>query len=106
MSGPVLDPDLLKAFVAVADDTTVESRGGERYGQSFAVITPSDRYELSLPVLGEFQQENAATAIRALEMLDDALRPTRVQIEAGFSRLVSSRQLWCSRSLRARISSP
>jgi len=75
-------------FVSVADTVTVESRSGERYGQSFDVITPVDRYELSLPVLGTFQQENAATAIRALELLGDDLRPTRAQIEEGFARLV------------------
>lgn len=75
-------------FVSVADTVTVEPRSGERYGQSFDVVTPVDRYELSLPVLGTFQQENAATAIRALEFLGDDLRPTRAQIETGFARLV------------------
>jgi dihydrofolate synthase/folylpolyglutamate synthase len=75
-------------FISVADTVTVEPRSGERYGQSFDVITPVDRYELSLPVLGTFQQENAATAIRALELLGDDLRPARAQIEEGFARLV------------------
>jgi dihydrofolate synthase/folylpolyglutamate synthase len=75
-------------FVSVLDSVTIEQRRGERYGQSFAVVTPVDRYELALPVLGEFQQENAATAIRALEYLGDDLRPARAQIEAGFARLV------------------
>jgi dihydrofolate synthase/folylpolyglutamate synthase len=75
-------------FVSVADTVTVEPRRGERYGQSFDVVTPVDRYELSLPVLGAFQQENAATAIRALELLGDDLRPSRAQIEEGFARLV------------------
>jgi dihydrofolate synthase/folylpolyglutamate synthase len=75
-------------FVSALDTATIEQRRGERYGQSFAVATPVDRYELALPVLGEFQQENAATAIRALEYLGDDLRPTRAEIEAGFSRLV------------------
>jgi folylpolyglutamate synthase/dihydropteroate synthase len=75
-------------FVSVADTVTVEPRRGERYGQSFDVITPFDRYELSLPVLGTFQQENAATAISALERAGDDLRPTRAQIEEGFARLV------------------
>lgn len=75
-------------FVSVADTVTVDARRGERYGQSFDVVTPLDRYELSLPVLGTFQQENASTAICALEQLDDDLRPTRAQIEEGFSRLV------------------
>jgi dihydrofolate synthase / folylpolyglutamate synthase len=75
-------------FISVVDTVTIEPRNGERYGQSFGVVTPEDRYELSLPVLGVFQQENAATAIRALEQLGPDLRPTRAQIEDGFSRLV------------------
>jgi dihydrofolate synthase/folylpolyglutamate synthase len=76
-------------FVSVLDTVTIEPRRGERYGQSFEVTTPVDRYELALPVLGDFQQENAATAIRALEYLGAELRPTREQIETGFARLVS-----------------
>jgi dihydrofolate synthase/folylpolyglutamate synthase len=75
-------------FVSVLDTVTIEQRRGERYGQSFAVVTPVDRYELSLPVLGPFQQENAATAIRALEYAGDDLRPSREQIESGLARLV------------------
>lgn len=75
-------------FISAVDTATIEPRPGERYGQSFDVITPVDRYVLSLPVLGVFQQENAATAIRALEQLNDDLRPTRAQIEDGFSKLV------------------
>ena len=75
-------------FISVADTVTIEPRNGERYGQSFGIATPVDRYDISLPVLGSFQQENAATAIRALEQLADDLRPTRAQIEAGLARLV------------------
>jgi len=75
-------------FVAVADTVTIEQRPSERYGQSFAVITPEERYEISLPVLGDFQQENAATAIRTLEQLGPDLRPTREQIETGLARTV------------------
>ena len=79
--------DVGAPFVAVADTATVEPRSGQRYGQSFAVVTPEDRYELALPVLGDFQQENAATAIRALEQLAPGLRPSRAAIETGFARL-------------------
>jgi dihydrofolate synthase/folylpolyglutamate synthase len=72
----------------VRDSTTIDGRSGERYGQSFTVTTPIDRYDLSLPVLGGFQQRNAATAIRALEQLSGPLRPDRAAIEAGLARLV------------------
>jgi dihydrofolate synthase/folylpolyglutamate synthase len=75
-------------FISVRDTVTLTPRSGERYGQSFEVTTPIDRYELSLPVLGEFQQRNAATAIRVLEQVPDGLRPSRSAIEHGFSRLV------------------
>ena len=75
-------------FVAVGDTTRIEPRSGERYGQSFDVVTPDERYAISLPVLGDFQQENAATAIRALEQLPVAMRPTREQVETGLSRVV------------------
>lgn len=75
-------------FVSVADTATIVPQGGERYGQSFDVITPDDRYALALPVLGDFQQRNAATAIRTLEQLGPDLRPDRSAIEAGMSRLV------------------
>lgn len=75
-------------FVSVRDTATVVARDGERYGQSFSVTTPEDTYDLELPVLGSFQRRNAATAIRALEMLPAGLRPGRAAIENGFSRLV------------------
>jgi len=75
-------------FVSVADTVTIEPRHGERYGQSFALTTPEDRYAISLPVLGDFQQENAATAVRALEQLPAGLRPSREQIESGLARTV------------------
>jgi dihydrofolate synthase/folylpolyglutamate synthase len=75
-------------FISVRDTVTIEARPGERYGQSFAVITPEDRYELALPILGDFQQHNAATAIRALEQLPPELRPSRAAIEDGFARLM------------------
>jgi dihydrofolate synthase/folylpolyglutamate synthase len=74
-------------YVSVPDTTRIEPRRGEPYGQSFVVVTPEDRYDLSLPVLGEFQQENAGTAIRILEQLGPGLRPSRAAIEDGFARV-------------------
>ncbi len=75
-------------FVSVRDTVTIDARRGERYGQSFDVVTPVDRYELALPVLGAFQQRNAAIAIRALEQLTGDLRPPKRAIEDGLARLV------------------
>ncbi|HEY1729467.1 MAG TPA: folylpolyglutamate synthase/dihydrofolate synthase family protein [Candidatus Baltobacteraceae bacterium] len=75
-------------FFSVRDLAQIESQPGETYGQSFTIRTPEDAYALSLPILGRFQQRNAATAILALEQLKDDLRPTRENIETGMSRLV------------------
>ena len=75
-------------FVSVHDAATIEARAGERYGQSFAVRTDASTYELSLPVLGRFQQRNAATAIVALERLPTTLRPHRDDVERGLAQLV------------------
>lgn len=75
-------------FIAVAENARIELRPAERYAQSFIVTTAQDRYELVLPVLGEFQQRNAATAILALERLPERLRPSRSAVEAGLAQLV------------------
>jgi dihydrofolate synthase/folylpolyglutamate synthase len=75
-------------FISVRDTTSLTVRSGERYGQSFAVTTPEATYDLALPVLGSFQQRNAATAIRALEQLPRGLRPDGASITTGLSRLM------------------
>ncbi len=75
-------------FFAVGEHATIAPRPGERYGQSFELATTTMTYDLALPVLGSFQQSNAATAIVALERLRPELRPTRDAIEAGFAQLV------------------
>jgi len=80
--------DVGAPFFAVDDHATIEQRPSERYGQSFAVKTDAGVYELSLPVLGRFQQRNAATAIVTFERLSGALRPSPEQIERGLTQLV------------------
>lgn len=80
--------DVGAPFISVADTVMIVPHPGQRYGQAFDVVTPNGTYALELPVLGSFQQRNAATAITALEQLPDALRPSREAIELGFSRLV------------------
>jgi dihydrofolate synthase/folylpolyglutamate synthase len=74
-------------FIHVLDSTQMEEGRSHRFSQQFTLTTPHDRYELSLPVLGAFQQRNAATAIVALEQLDESLRPAKDAIEAGLSQL-------------------
>jgi dihydrofolate synthase/folylpolyglutamate synthase len=75
-------------FYSVAERARIEPRESEPYGQSFAVTTERGTYELSLPVLGRFQQRNAATAIVALECLNESLRPSIDVVERAFTQLV------------------
>jgi dihydrofolate synthase/folylpolyglutamate synthase len=75
-------------FFSVADLTRVEQMPSETYGQSFTVTTPETTYELSLPILGHFQQRNAATAILALEHLRADLRPEPAAVVRGLSQLL------------------
>ncbi|GAC1395658.1 MAG: Mur ligase family protein [Vulcanimicrobiaceae bacterium] len=75
-------------FFAVGEHAELVARPSERYGQSFALRTARETYEVTLPVLGRFQQRNAATAVVALERLRDDLRPSRDAIELGLAHLV------------------
>ena len=76
-------------FHSVRDRTEIRvTGGGARYGQSFEVITPAARYALDLPVLGPFQQRNAATAITALEFAPPALAPAVADVERGLAQLM------------------
>jgi dihydrofolate synthase / folylpolyglutamate synthase len=74
-------------FIHVLDSTRIEEGPSRPFSQQFTVTTPRDRYELMLPALGLFQQRNAATAILALEQLNDTLRPSKEAIERGLSEL-------------------
>jgi dihydrofolate synthase / folylpolyglutamate synthase len=76
-------------LVRVAETTRVqEMPSDDPRVQAFAVVTPRTRYAIRLPLLGLFQRANAATAIAALEQLNDALRPDRTAVESGFERAV------------------
>jgi dihydrofolate synthase/folylpolyglutamate synthase len=74
-------------FIHALDITRIEEGPSRSFSQEFTLTTPRDRYELSLPVLGGFQQRNAATAIVALEQLDESLRPSKDAMERGLSQL-------------------
>ena len=74
-------------FISVLDNAQIGNAQTHSFSQHFTVTTPRDTYDISLPVLGEFQQRNAATAILVLEQLDEPLRPGRAAIERGLSAL-------------------
>jgi dihydrofolate synthase/folylpolyglutamate synthase len=73
-------------FVPVLDVTKIEPRESPAYAQAFGLTTPVQTYEVTLPVLGTFQQRNAATAVLAAEQLDGDLRPPAQAIERGLEQ--------------------
>lgn len=58
-----------------------------RDGQSFSIVTGKARYDISTPVLGEFQRRNAATAIRIAETLPAPFAPEPGAVESAFASL-------------------
>lgn len=56
-------------LVRVGSDVTWQSLGFDSNRQSFRVKGRLGNYELSIPILGQHQLENAATAVAALEVL-------------------------------------
>jgi len=75
-------------FFAVKEHAALRARPSEPYGQSFEIATGAGTYEIALPILGRFQQRNAATAVVALERLRPELRPAIADVERGFSQLM------------------
>jgi dihydrofolate synthase / folylpolyglutamate synthase len=73
--------------VDAAAAATIEDVRLSRDGQSFAVITPHARYDISTPMLGEFQRRNTATAIAVVEGLPPAFRATAQQVESALASL-------------------
>jgi len=57
-------------LIEVGRDITWRSKGHNLYGQSFGIKGRLDRYDLTIPLLGEHQMVNAAIAVAVLELLD------------------------------------
>ena len=55
--------------VLIGRDVTWESRGSGPRSQQFAVHGLLGSYELDIPLLGDYQMENAATAVSAVEAM-------------------------------------
>jgi dihydrofolate synthase/folylpolyglutamate synthase len=79
----VISPQPPEAALAIADicreqkakviqvgrDVTCHRIGGDLYQQSLAINGRTAKYQASIPLLGDFQCENAAASIAALEVL-------------------------------------
>jgi len=58
--------------VQVGKDITWHKIGGDLHHQSLAIEGRTSKYQVSIPLLGDFQLENAVVAVAALEILASA----------------------------------
>ena len=56
-------------MISVAERFSYRRRRSDMRGQSFSLISPVRAYELETPLLGDYQMENAATAVAVAEAL-------------------------------------
>lgn len=76
------------ALVRVGSDVTWQSLGFDASRQSLKVQGRLASYELSIPLLGQYQLENAATAVAALEVLaDKGFHVSRDSITDGLAQV-------------------
>ncbi len=55
--------------VQVGKDVTWRKIGGDLHHQSLVIESRTSKYQVNIPLLGDFQLENAATAVAVLEIL-------------------------------------
>ena len=75
--------------VLVGRDVTWEPRGSFMGGQSLTVHGLLDSYELDIPLLGNYQMENASCAVAAVEAMGQlqGLSVSPQSLKEGFSRV-------------------
>ena len=57
-------------LIQIGKDVTWQKIGGDIYQQAVVVYGRTGKYDLTIPLIGDYQLENAATAVAALEALD------------------------------------
>lgn len=72
-------------LILVSQHARVDYERTQPAGQRLHVTTARTTYALVLPLFGEMQRRNAATAILALEALPAALRPEPAAVVAGLA---------------------
>ena len=79
----------LKAKLVLMDsDYNWKRTGGDYSGQDIILRTPQQQYKLRLPLLGDYQMENAACAVAAIEALQSARFEIRYDdIVSGLARV-------------------
>lgn len=71
-------------LIGVEDAFSWQPRASGLDGQTFIVEGLKDTYEVSLPLIGDYQRENAATAIATLEtLIDKGYKLSKTNVLAG-----------------------
>ena len=74
--------------VQVGKDITWPKIGGDLHHQSLAIEGRTSKYQVSIPLLGDFQLENAAAAVAALEILSsEGFAISAADIAQGLARV-------------------
>jgi dihydrofolate synthase/folylpolyglutamate synthase len=74
--------------VQVGKDVTWRKTGGDLQHQSLAIDGRTGNYQVSIPLLGDFQLENAATSVAALEILSsDGFDISAASIAQGLAQV-------------------
>jgi dihydrofolate synthase/folylpolyglutamate synthase len=74
--------------VQVGDEVTWYRIRGDVHEQSLAIEGRTNKYQVSIPLLGDFQLENAATAVAALEVLaSEGFAISTVDIVEGLAQV-------------------
>ena len=75
-------------LIQVGKDVEWRKKHSDTTGQSFEVTGRAGAYDLWMPLLGDYQQENAATAIAAVEtLIDRGVAVSRESIVKGLSQV-------------------
>ena len=75
-------------LIWVGSDVTWEKESADLSGQIFQVHGKRDDYLLTIPLIGDHQLENAATAVAALEVIDEAgMKVPRSSLVVGLSQV-------------------
>ena len=74
--------------VQVGKDVTWHKIGGNLHHQSLIIEGRTSKYQVNIPLLGDFQLENAATAVAALEILtSEGFTISAADITQGLARV-------------------
>ncbi len=74
--------------VKIGEDVTWRKIGGDLQHQSLAIDGRTGNYRVSIPLLGDFQLENAATSVAALEILSwDGFDISAANIAQGMAQV-------------------